>query len=111
MGGKLHRLEIGLQAIKLSPYHAGPTGSSPRTPGHESRSNGMLLSPFSFEARSAIGPRDITSNPSLLRRGYVRAPRGADSVLGNRPELVTGGTLATSSVPSASTASRTSPSE
>ena len=33
------------------------------------------------------------------------------SVLGNRPRLVTGGTLATSLAPASSTASRTSPSE
>ena len=67
VGAKLHRLEIGLQAIQLSPYHAGPPDPSSRTPGPTTGCVGMLLSPFSFEARSATRPRDITSNPSLLQ--------------------------------------------
>jgi len=37
----------------------------------------MLLFPSSFDSRLAIGPRDISSNPSPLNGGYVRAPRGA----------------------------------
>jgi len=50
-GVHLHLLEIGLQAIQLSPCHAGPPNASPRTPGHERRFPGMLLSPFTFRLR------------------------------------------------------------
>ena len=65
----------GNQAFAIS---RGSAASSPHTPGHERRFNGMLFSPFSFESGSTIGPRDDTSNPSPLRGGYVRAPRGAE---------------------------------
>jgi hypothetical protein len=77
VGGTLRQLEIGLQAGLAFAISRGPTDSSPHTPGHESRLDGMLLSPFSFESRSAIGPWDITSNPTPLSGGYIRAPRGA----------------------------------
>ena len=46
-----HHLEIGLQAIKLSPYHAGPPTPRPIRLGTRAGFSGMLLSPFSFEAR------------------------------------------------------------
>src|SRR5437660_12914680 len=37
----------------------------------------MLLSPFPFGSRSAIGPRNLPSSSSRLRRGCNQAPRGA----------------------------------
>src|ERR1700730_11296646 len=46
--GGLHLLEIGLQAIQLSPYSAGPAAPHARTSGHGHRFPGMLWSPSPF---------------------------------------------------------------
>jgi hypothetical protein len=46
--GGLHLLEIGLRAIQLSPYSAGPAAPHTRTPGHDRCFPGMLLSPSPF---------------------------------------------------------------
>jgi hypothetical protein len=46
--GGLHLLEIGIQAIQLSPYHAGSRNASPHTPEHDRCFSGRLLSPSSF---------------------------------------------------------------
>ena len=46
--GNLHRLEIRLQAIQLSPYHAGPPGAPPPTTGPGHRVSWHALVPFTF---------------------------------------------------------------
>ena len=73
----MHRLEIGLQAIQLSPYSAGPAAPRTRTPGHDRRFPGMLWSPSPFGSRSAIRPKNLPPSSSQLRWGYNKAPRGA----------------------------------
>src|SRR6266508_3196426 len=71
------RLEIGVQAIQLSPYHAGPAHASVPAPGPDRRFSGMRLSRSPFGSGLAIGPRNLPSSSSRLRRGYDKAPRGA----------------------------------
>jgi hypothetical protein len=44
----LHRLEIRLQAIQLSPYHAGPPDTPPLTTGPGRRVGWHALVPFTF---------------------------------------------------------------
>src|SRR3954453_9529085 len=46
--GNLHRLEIRLQAIQLSPYHAGPPDTPPLTTGPGRRVFWHALVPFTF---------------------------------------------------------------
>ena len=46
--GSLHRLEIRLQAIQLSPYHAGPPDTPPQTTGPDRRVGWHALVPFTF---------------------------------------------------------------
>jgi hypothetical protein len=77
-GVALHLLEIRVQAIQLSPYHAGPPSGRPYA---WARPNGFLACCFSH---SLSGPGEpsgpgtsTTSIPSPLRGGYSRAPRGA----------------------------------
>src|SRR6266581_4630414 len=71
------RLEIGVQAVQLSPYHAGPADASVPAPGPDRRFSGMRLSRSPFGSGLAIGPRNLPSSSSRLRRGYDKAPRGA----------------------------------
>ena len=73
----MHLLEIGLQAVQLSPYSAGPAAPHARTPGHGHCFPGMLWSPSPFGSRSAIRPRNLPPSSSRLHRGYNKAPRGA----------------------------------
>jgi hypothetical protein len=46
--GNLHQLEIGLQAIQLSPYHAGPPRCVAPTTGPDHRVSWHALVPFTF---------------------------------------------------------------
>lgn len=46
MDGNLHRLEIGIQAIKPSPYHAGPPGAPSLTTGPGRRVSWHAIFPF-----------------------------------------------------------------
>ncbi len=48
---KFHLLEIGIQAIKPSPSHAGLPDAPPLSPGHSHRFPGMLWSPSPFSIR------------------------------------------------------------
>ena len=50
-GVALRHLEIGLEAVQLSRYRAGPSSPRPVRLGTRDGFDGMLLSPFSFEAR------------------------------------------------------------
>src|SRR5712692_7684807 len=78
--GSLRRLEIGVQAVQLSPYHTGPADASVPAPGPDRRFAGMRLSRSPFGSGLAIGPRNLPSSSSRLRRGYDKAPRGAIEV-------------------------------
>src|SRR5216683_3719439 len=71
------RLEIGFKQIQLSPYHTGPADASVPAPGPDRRFSGMRLSRSPFGSGLAIGPRNLPSSSSRLRRGYDKAPRGA----------------------------------
>src|SRR5229473_4497590 len=77
----LRRLEIGVQAIQLSPYHTGPANASVPTPGPDRRFSGMRLSRSPFGSGLAIGPKNLPSSSSQLRWGYDKAPRGAIEVV------------------------------
>src|SRR5438270_5732793 len=79
--GTLRRLEIGVQAVQLSPYHTGPADASVPAPGPDRRFSGRRLSRSPFGSRLAIGPRNLPSSSSRLRRGYDKAPRGAIKVV------------------------------
>src|SRR6266849_2087190 len=78
--GSLRRLEIGVQAVQLSPYHTGPADASVPAPGPDRRFSGMRLSRSPFGSGLAIGPKNLPSSSSRLRRGYDKAPRGAIQV-------------------------------
>src|SRR5713101_6197396 len=78
--GSLRRLEIGVQAVQLSPYHTGPADASVPAPGPDRRFSGMRLSRSPFGSGLAIGPKNLPSSSSRLRRGYDKAPRGAIKV-------------------------------
>src|SRR5712692_6166494 len=75
------RLEIGVQAIQLSPYHTGPADASVPAPGPDRRFSGMRLSRSPFGSWLAIGPRNLPSSSSRLRRGSDKAPRGAIEIV------------------------------
>src|SRR5438874_13589114 len=79
--GTLRRLEIGVQAVQLSPYHTGPADASVPAPGPDRRFSGRRLSRSPFGSRLANGPRNLPSSSSRLRRGYDKAPRGAIEVV------------------------------
>src|SRR5438876_4791888 len=79
--GSLRQLEIGVQAVQLSPYHTGPADASVPAPGPDRRFSGMRLSRSPFGSGLAIGPRNLPSSSSRLRRGYDKAPRGAIEVV------------------------------
>jgi hypothetical protein len=49
--GHLHLLEIGIQAIQLSPYRSGSRNASPRTPGRDRCFPGRLRSPSPFRIK------------------------------------------------------------
>src|SRR4051794_1842216 len=66
MDGPLHRLEIRLQAIQLSPISRGSLGASLPTPGHDHRFTAMLLFPYIFQLRGKA------SDPGM----YLRIPPG-----------------------------------
>src|SRR6266849_751020 len=78
--GSLRRLEIGVQAVQLSPFHTGPADASVPAPGPDRRFSGMRLSRSPFGSGLAIGPKNLPSSSSRLRRGYDKAPRGAIKV-------------------------------
>ncbi len=76
MDANSHRPEIGVQAIQLSPYHAGPSAHRP-----------WQLSPVA-DSLACSGPHHLSdpgepSGPGIslqflrLSRGYNKAPRGA----------------------------------
>ena len=67
---------LGFKQSSLRHVTRSPTAPS-RTSRHDPRFPGMLLSPFPFGSRSAIGPRNLPSSSSRLCRGYNQAPRGA----------------------------------
>ena len=75
------RLEIGVQAVQLSPYHTGPADASVPAPGPDRCFSGMRLSRSPHGSGLAIGPRNLPSSSSRLRRGYDKAPRGAIPVI------------------------------
>src|SRR5438552_17722408 len=75
--GSLRHLEIGVQAVQLSPYHTGPADASVPAPGPDRRFSGMRLSRSPFGSGLAIAPRNLASRSSRLRRGYDKTPRGA----------------------------------
>src|SRR2546426_9642308 len=83
--GSLRHLEIGVQAVQLSPYHTGPADASVPAPGPDRRFSGMRLSRSPFGSGLAIGPRNLPSSSSRLRRGYDKAPRGAIPVIMEEP--------------------------
>src|SRR5215213_5016477 len=70
-------LEIGLQAIQLSPYRAGPAAARPQRLRGVRCFADMLLSPSPFGSRSVIRPRNNPPSSSQLRWVYDKAPRGA----------------------------------
>src|SRR5215204_54374 len=76
-GASFHRLEIGLQAIKLSPISRGSRDASFLTPEHDRRFPGRRLFPSPFGSRLAIGPRNVPPSSSQLRWGYNEALHGA----------------------------------
>src|SRR5438128_28304 len=86
--GSLRRLEIGVQAVQLSPYHTGPADASVPAPGPDRRFSGMRLSRSPFGSGLAIGPRNLPSSSSRLRRGYDKAPRGAIEVVDGHPPVL-----------------------
>ena len=59
----------------------GSPRALPQTPGLSLWFPDMLLSPFSFESRSANRPKNLPSSSSQLSRGCNRAPRGAQEAL------------------------------
>src|SRR5229473_1589935 len=75
------RLEIGVQAIQPSPYHTGPADASVPALGPDRCFSGMRLSRSPFGSGLAIGPKNLPSSSSRLRRGYDKAPRGAIEVV------------------------------
>src|SRR5205807_2768638 len=85
--GSLRHLEIGVQAVQLSPYHTGPADASVPAPGPDRRFSGRRLSRSPFGSRLAIGPRNLPSSSSRLRRGYDKAPRGAIKVVHRHPAI------------------------
>src|SRR6266852_5568287 len=85
--GSLRRLEIGVQAVQLSPYHTGPADASVPAPGPDRRFSGMRLSRSPFGSGLAIGPKNLPSSSSRLRRGYDKAPRGAIKVVHRHPAI------------------------
>ena len=74
--GTLHPLEIGIQAIQLSPYHAGPS-----TPRSYAWTRALIswhaLVPSAFRHRVSHRTQEPPFSPSQLRWGYNRAPHGA----------------------------------
>lgn len=77
VGGGLHHPEIGLQAIQLSPYSAGPAAPRTSTPGAVTAFLACDCPLHLSDPGVAIRPMDLPSSPSRLRRGYNRAPHGA----------------------------------
>jgi histidine decarboxylase len=72
-----HQLEIRIQAIQLSPYHAGPP--TPRSIRLDTAVGLLACScPLSLSASGKPSKtQEHTSSSSRLNRGYDRAPRGA----------------------------------
>jgi hypothetical protein len=75
--GCLRRLEIGIQAIQLSPYHAGLAT-------HRLQRLSTIVAFLACscprhlsDQGKAIRPRNIPPSSSHLRWGYDQAPRGA----------------------------------
>jgi hypothetical protein len=75
--GCLRRLEIGIQAIQLSPYHAGPAT-------HRLQRLSTIVAFLACscprhlsDQGKAIRPRNVPPSSSHLRWGYDQAPRGA----------------------------------
>src|SRR5918995_5203029 len=66
VGVIMRRLEIGIQAIQLSPYHAGPPDASPHTPGHDHRVGWHAIVPCPL-SRSGK-PSDPKTSPPIPPR-------------------------------------------
>jgi len=76
-GASFHQLEIGIQAVKLSPISRGSRDAPSLTSEHDRRFSGRRWSPSPFGLRLAIGPRNLPPSSSQLRWGYNEAPHGA----------------------------------
>ena len=75
-GCALSPLEIGLQAIQLSPYRAGLAA---RRPGRLQTTTAFLACscPLAFRVQVSQRTQESPPSSSRLRRGYNRAPHGA----------------------------------
>src|SRR3954469_9928936 len=82
---KFHRLEIRLQAIQLSPYHAGPP--TRRSIRLDAAADFLACScPLNLSAPGKPSdPRNLPPSSSPLRGGYNKAPRGAQALLDRPP--------------------------
>jgi hypothetical protein len=88
---KLLPLEIGVQAIKPSPYRADPPA---RRPGHLGPATGFLAcsGPLRLSAPGEPSdPADLPSSLSRLQRGCAEAPRGALVALDGEQVVTPGG--------------------
>src|ERR671916_428753 len=87
--GNLHRLEIRLQAIQLSPYHAGPPDTPFQTTGPGRRVGWHALVPFTFRIQVSHSTQEppsksLPAEPGIQqgasrRTTCARPPTGAES--------------------------------
>ena len=81
MGDELHLLEIRLQAIQLSPYHAGSPSNSPHTPGHDYWFPGMLFSPAHLSATGKPSDPEIHLQSLPAQQGIQQSASWRTHVL------------------------------
>src|SRR3954447_16306605 len=84
--GNLHQLEIRLQAIQLSPYHAGPPDTSSQTTGPGRRVFWHALVPFTFRIQVSHSTQEppsksLPAEPGIQqgasrRTGFARPATG-----------------------------------
>src|SRR3954454_11978122 len=79
--GNLHRLEIRLQAIQLSPYHAGPPDTPSQTTGPGRWVGCHALVPFAFRIQVSHSTQEPPSKSLPAEPGIQQAPRGAHGPL------------------------------
>src|SRR3954453_18901140 len=65
--GNLHRLEIRLQAIQLSPYHAGPPDTPSQTTGPGRRIFWHALVPFTFRIQVSHSTQEPVGPEKAVR--------------------------------------------